>query len=317
MEVFNWFKRNFVSALCLGILLIFPGCKSSDGNPEPKAVHPLALLSSDSSIYVNVSVPYHQELTASILCSQVQGLSEKDALSLAERLDNLYIGLGTVKDRSRLEVASLVDIPKVAVKSVFSKKHGWKSEPYVIEEKEFNIYSRQDTEFKVALPENDYLCVGQDIKPLLDKFSLNPAIEDTPWNNWINEQTEEILFYITKPGQYLRNLIGIQINLGTDAIYGSLTYVPDEKKPKAYSGKYELSFNMHLQDKRAMDSFKSLLALSFGMMGVKISAVDDLTVRLSGVEVTENQIKELFTRDPVTGKHFRVEGEKIITEPKK
>ena len=53
------------------------------------------------------------------------------------------------------------------------------------------------------------------------------------------------------------------------------------------------------------------------MMGVKISAVDDLTVRLSGVEVTENQIKELFTRDPVTGKHFRVEGEKIITEPKK
>ena len=97
-------KTVFLSALCLSLsALFFEGCKSS---PEGAViqVHPLALISEDLSIYVNVPVQYHRELTARLLTADVPSISQKDAESLASRIGNLYAGLGTVKDRSYLEM---------------------------------------------------------------------------------------------------------------------------------------------------------------------------------------------------------------------
>ena len=50
------------------------------------------------------------------------------------------------------------------------------------------------------------------------------------------------------------------------------------------------------------------------MMGGSVRQTDDQTLLLSGIEVTEKQIKDLFMRDPITGKHYRVVGEEVIEE---
>ena len=75
-----------------------------------------------------------------------------------------------------------------------------------------------------------------------------------------------------------------------------------------------MMFRIHLLDKRAASAFRSVLSLSFGMMGAKITQIDDFTIEISDVEITQKQIEDLFMRDPVTGKHFKVVGDKIIKE---
>ncbi len=303
-----------------GILLfanLFFSCKTTAQKTDLAEVNPLALLSEDSSIYVNVPVQKHVDLTAAVLCAELAGLSEKDARTLAQRIERLYAGLGTVTDRSRLQAAALGDIPKIALNAVLTKKNGWYEQTYQAPSSsealslgypsEFSYYTRKDTDFVMGLPSQNVFCVAKNVFPLLDKYALRPEPQDNPVNQWLNVDCEEIRFYITKPGQYLRNLIGIGVN-GCDAVYG--TMVSDGK------GEYTLSFDLHLTTPRALRVFSAALELSFGMMGGSVKIMDETTVHLEGLEMTEKKIIDLFTRDPVTGKHYRVVGDQIVQENK-
>ena len=75
-----------------------------------------------------------------------------------------------------------------------------------------------------------------------------------------------------------------------------------------------MTMNIHVSNKSAIPSLKSMLSLSFGLTGASLSQPDSETLRLSDVEVTQEQIVNLFTRDPITGKHYRVEGDNVIEE---
>ena len=116
-------KRFSVGAALLAAIL-FAGCKSAK-LADLQPVDPLSVLSSDSSIYVYVPVPKHQELTKSILCAQIPGLSEKDAGTIVGRISALYAGIGTVSDRSRVELAALGSYPKIAIDNILTRKNGW------------------------------------------------------------------------------------------------------------------------------------------------------------------------------------------------
>jgi hypothetical protein len=319
-------RRLLLSVFCTFILALFFSCRSSSIELEEGSVSPLALLDDQSSIYINIPVQMHQKLFADILCSQVEGLAEKDAMSLASRTGHLYAGLGTVKDRSRLEAAATVDIPKVGVNSVFKKKNGWNSAEYVSDAKtengvsaagvpsKYTVYSRNDNPLKISFPVKQILCVSKNVEVMLDKYSSQAALADNDMNAYLTQDSDDILFYVTRPGQYLRNMIGVTVQ-GADRVWGTLAYVPDEKKPKNDTGKYSMSFYMHLQDKKTMKAFQGLLALSFAMSDGSVEQIDDLTIKVSGVEVSRKQINEMFIRKPITGTHYRVEGDKVYAEP--
>ena len=67
-------------------------------------------------------------------------------------------------------------------------------------------------------------------------------------------------------------------------------------------------------DKRSVVALRSLLGLSFAMTGGAVEQTDDLTLKISGIEISENKIEELFLRDPITGKHYKVVDDKVIEE---
>lgn len=311
MKKILWFVSVFAFISC-----IFAGCKSAPKIVEDNEVHPLALLDQDASIYVCVPVSNHKNLVSSLLMKQIEGLSESNAMSLAERTGNMYVSLGTVKDRSRLQIAALASIPKIAVSSAFKKKNGWQAVNVTFAEKPFVYYKHVVSVFQVSLPSSKILCAGQNVEPLIQRYAQKSEIPVNPVTEWINAENKsnDILFYITRPGQYLRNLIGQSINVGADAAYGKLIYIPNKKNLSVYSGKYELVFNLHLTDKKAADSFKGLLNLSFSMMGGTVRMIDERTIQLSGVEVSQHQIEDLFLRDPITGKHYKVVNDEVVEE---
>lgn len=310
---------NFFSTI-LFFAFSLESCKTTQVSQNIE-FHPLSLLSQDSSIYVNVPVANHLNLTSEILCAEIENLNKDDAILLAKRINNLYVGLGTLEDRSHLEVSADVNIPQIAVKKVLSKKNGWKKSVLNLEKtnlesqnaNSFEVYSRDDNNFQVSFPQESILAFSQNLNPLLQKYADDYKFASNSCNNWINQKSNDILFYITRPGQYLSNLIGIQAR-GIEYVYGNLIFSQNQKNQNA---NYELKLCLHLTDKRAMSAFKNLLSLSFGMMGAKINQTGELDIELSQIEVSTRQIKDLFTRDPITGKHYRVDGEKIIQENKK
>lgn len=69
-----------------------------------------------------------------------------------------------------------------------------------------------------------------------------------------------------------------------------------------------------MTNKRSVTVLNALLSLSFAMMGGTVTQTDEFTLFLSGIEVTDKQIIDLFTRDPITGKHYKVVGDDVIEE---
>lgn len=303
--------------LILCMVALFAGCKSAPVAEQKKSlpeVHPLALLDDESSIYIRVPVQHHIELTADILSAEVENLSADDAKTIAQQINLLFAGLGTVKDRSRIQLAANGSFPAIALQTVLTKKNGWNRQEYVAQSNEeslaldyphtFYYFLREDTVFQIAFPSERIFCTGQQVFPLLEKYAVRPSYAETDITRWITKESDHILFYITKPGQYLRNLIGQPVSIGCKSIYGSLIYVPYKKVPETYSGNYSLSFTLQLTDARAMKAMLSLLRLAMGMMGGSVSQIDDMSIELSDIPITEKQIMDLFTRDPITGKHF-------------
>lgn len=307
-------KKKLVPALIAA--LIFFGCKSSDVKMDVQNVDPLSLLEENSGIYMSVPASKNQDLVSKILSSRISGLSEKNARAIAARTEILYAGLGTVDDRSRLQIVSETSIPRIVVQSSLSKKNGWEKTFVSFDAKVFEKFTHASDGFQAAFPSSNLVCAAQNVDLLLKKFAENNPAPETPWKNWIAQDLPqgEILFFITKPGQYLRSLIGQSINVGAESVFGSLCYFPDKKEPGKYSGKYELSFSVRLLDKRSFVVLKSLLALSFAMTGGTVEQVDSLTLKISGIEISEGKIAELFLRDPITGKHYKVVDDKVIEE---
>lgn len=263
---------------------------------------------------MSVPVKEHRELVVNIICSMMDGMKEENAAQICDRTEILYSGLGTVKDRSHIETASWTSVPKFAVGSIMTKKNGFEKVSVTFDEGTVTKYMSETSGFEVAFPSTKILCFSKNLDPMLHKFVRQEEIVDTEYNRWINKDSKDILFYITRPGQYLRNLIGQSISIGTDKIYGSLAYKPDPKHPGQYSGLYDLSFYIHLTNRKAATALRALLTLSFAMTGGFVDQPDPETLHLSGVEVSDKQIKDLFTRDPITGKHYRVVGEEVIEE---
>ena len=166
---------------------------------------------------------------------------------------------------------------------------------------------------QVSFPEISLFTAAQDVSPMLEKFSTESQLSSALWCKWICQdfKNDEIFFYVTRPGQYLRSFIGQSINVGTDSIFGTLVRKDDSKKGRIL---YNMTLNIHFKEKRSVSVIKSLLSVTFSMLGGQVDQTDEFTVRISNVEVTDRQIIDLFTRDPVTGKHYRVVGEEVIEE---
>lgn len=327
--------RLIASSAAVFIVGLFLGCNSASKQPAPvqkeqneekeesvyvplelQEVNPLALIGTDFSIYTFIPAAKHKDLTVSLLLEEIENLAEADAKLIAKRIDKLYFGLGTVNDRSLMEAAASGNIPSIGVKTTFTKRNGWKQTDYkaVSNEKalklrypnEFTYYSHEECNYDLCFFSQQIFGIAQNLMPVMEQYAIRPEPEDTMYNRWISQESDDILFYITRPGQYLRTLIGSSITSDTDYIYGRLFQLKGET--------YSMTMNIHVKNENAMHSLKTMLGLSFGLMGASLSQPEKDILRLSDVEISQGQIVALFTRDPITGKHYRVQDDKIIEE---
>ena len=148
-------------------VLLFVGCKSSKVEIEVQNVDPLSLLEENSSIYMSVPASKNQELVSKILCSKISGLAEKDARAIAARTEILYAGLGTVDDRSRLQIVSETSIPRIVVQSSLSKKNGWEKSFVSYYEKVFEKFTHASDGFQASFPSSNLVCASQNVDLLL------------------------------------------------------------------------------------------------------------------------------------------------------
>ena len=295
--------------------LALASCKSTPVEPEPavqeksveesiyvppsfEEVQPLALLGEGFGIYIAIPASKHVSLTASVLTKEVEKMSRKDAETVAKHIDLLCAGQGGAEDASLLEVAASGMLPTVAVKTTFTKKNGWTKNSYDAVSTEnalrhkyphtFSYYSREDSEYKIAFTSQELFCLSQDIAAMLERYAVRPEVADTPYNQWISQESDDILFYVTRPEVYLQRLIGRRISVGTDYMRGRLAYQGEER--------YDMTLTMHAVSPKAVPALKSLLMLSFGLSGATITQTDSETVELSNVSLTEQEIIDMLVQ---------------------
>lgn len=305
---------------------LFFSCKSGPVGSGLPEVDPLALLQEDSSIYVRIPVQEHKALVQDIVIAELPYISESDATALVKQLDVLYAGLGTVQDRSRLEIVSTGEFPAFARNLIFTKNNGWNKRAYTATSSEdalsrgfpnkFDVNYSSMSAFKVSFLSDGMLLLSQNVNPGLENYALRRDVPETDYSKWIQEGGSDISFYIGKPGQYLRKLIGAAVTVSCDSIFGKLVLLPPRTGKKVTGPEYELEFNVRLNSSqgKAMPMLYSLVSLAMRQMDGVVEKVDDLTLKVTGITASEREIIDLFTMDPITGKHFRVEGDRIFTE---
>ena len=304
-------KLAFVP-LCV-LLLVAASCKSAQVEEKVPEVNPLALLSNDSSIYVNVPVQSHLSLTADLIRSQVEGLSPKDAAALCDKVNNVYIGIGTVKDRSRLEISSSTkNIPRGPFNALLKKSNGWTDHELNGKNSTYKIFENSKSKIQISLLSPKVLCASKNVTRLACAFDERKELDSTEYNEWVSQDSNDILFFITRPGQYLRAFIGAPINIATEAVYGKMIYVGTISKNGKNVETYNMTLRVHVREKKLVSALKSLISLSFGMAGGNVVVIDDYTLEVSGIELSKNQVEDLFLRDPITGKKYVVVGDEVI-----
>lgn len=298
--------------LCF-LMFVVAACKSAQVEESVPEVNPLALLGNDSSIYVNVPVQSHKSLTADLIRSQVEGLSAKDAAALCEKVNNIYIGIGTVKDRSRLEISSSTkSIPRGPFNALLKKSNGWTDHEFSGKNSTYRIFENSKSKIQLSLLSPKVLCASKNVGLLAGAFDERKELDPTEYNDWVSQDSNDILFYITRPGQYLRAFIGAPINIATEAVYGKMIYAGTISKNGKNVETYNMTLRVRVREKKLVAALKSLISLSFGMAGGNVAVIDDFTLEVSGIELSKNQVEDLFLRDPITGKKYVVVGDEVI-----
>ena len=304
------FLLLFFFLLCIS----FYGCKTAPKKPQFPEVNPLALLSTDSGIYVSVPVQKHQQLTQDLLCAEVQTLSKDDAKKIVERINILYGGVLLSKKGARIELTAEGSFPQIGLNLVLTEKNGWQKSGYTAPSDEqalaleypnqFDLYARTDTPFKVAFPSENILCTGQNLEPLLNQYALRPTLDEkSEMVKWVSAPSDDILFFITKPGQYLMSLIGQPIPVNCNTVTGRVTPLV-AKDGKVSVEKYNLTLTIQIVDPRAMTAMLSMMKLAVGLMDGTVRQIDSMNVEVSNIEISEQQIISLLTHEEIQSKHF-------------
>lgn len=282
----------------------------------PTDLNPIALLSDDSSIYARVPADKHKSLIKEVLIEEIPNIQEGDIELITSRLGIVWTGQGTVEDRSRMEIVATGSIPSIALSSSLTKAKGWTKTKYTANTtqkaldfgygNEFRYYGHPDTNFKICLMYKNLLGLAGNIEPMLDRCAVHQELEEGNRSEWISQESDDILFFITRPGQYLRNMVGKTINISTDYIYGSLQATSSDD--------YKMTMNIHITEPRTIPALKSMLSLAFGLTGGTVTQTGKEILTVSGVPLSQKQVVNVATRDPVTGKHYNVVDGEVIEE---
>lgn len=284
----------------------FFGCKTPPKPEEQKLeeVNPLALLSNESNVYVSVPVQQHKQLCRDIICEEIDSISKDDAEKLVNQLNMLYTGMNIENHIPEIQLAASGSFPSIIVKAILTEKNGWTKNEYVSPSTEealalkypnkFSFFTRKDMDNSLSLPSNGIVCFTKNIKPMLDLYAVRPLYEANEVTEWITKQSDDILFYIKKPGKYVTDIIPLPIMKGCTSIYGRIKNYKSKKYPDSYTGDYIFECSITLSNSRMMKPMIAMLTLASGLMPATVTQRDATTIDITEVELSESDILKLF-----------------------
>lgn len=266
---------------------LFTACQST--KVKIPDVPPLALLQSDSLLYVAIPVKVQKDLAVTLIHSVMPSIPEATIEKLAVRCDTLYGGIGSDNEPSRLEIAVKGDFPLLTVGTAFSEKNGWAHElrtydgggllPFAT-----NIYSSESMgDMSLAFPTQSILCASRSIDTMMQRYAPMPeVVEAWPGSEWIGDSAGGMRFYVSRPVRAIKPLQGTPMENLVDAVYGS---VEGDGEDVSIDFFLRIKANDASSSSIAASALVTLLRVSLMKAGINISQSDDYTVKVAGMKM--------------------------------
>ncbi len=306
MKKRNAWKTVLAVAGTVFSLFLSISCKSA---PAPVDVDLLALVDADAPVYFFVPVENYQDFVQSVLQKKVNGLSQKDAAKITERMTDIYVAAGL--RNSSLQIASSLSIPQFALKSALSEKNGWVKEssqntsiPYTYYHSTNGVELSFPTETTALVSYNAEKQLGYFDKALTSQINLLPEETDASnktessipegfnpvvYNYLTEPQRREMRFIAPKPSVFIRMLIGKQMNLALRSVYGSITKTPSGKEAA-------LSIVLKIEDPRAIKAAAQVVKLAIFPVAAKISVKDSTHIVITDYTISWNELNAIISK---------------------
>lgn len=276
--------------------LTFISCQTTGKTPLPE-VKPLVLLGDDCDMYFSIPVVEEKELVSAFLSDYIPGLTEKDSAKLTDYVSRIYAGIIQKEKTSSFKIAGKQTFPKIALNSTLTEKKGWVKQKYESLSSEeakalnypyqFKYYTNAQAGMQLTFPGEDLFCASENVVPMLDKYAVRKQIEDNEINAFLTEESPDIHFYVNTPEAFIERISGVKAALGMEYLTGSLINIHENNQK---TEKYSLELKVRVLNSKTMKAVLRIFTIAFKMFNGNVEQIDELTIKLSGLEMNREQI---------------------------
>ena len=286
----------FACILLVSASFVLFSCRSVQAQPE---LDPLDLLDGSSSFYLRIPAAADYSLISKLLQKNIDGLSEKNAEKVSERIDTVYVGLARHRKSTEYQLSASCDFPKAAISAAFSKKNGWNAEPIFLPDADgkkvgYTIYD--NSAVQVSFPSSDIVCAGRAVPLMVEQFhdrvNSLPLETDSPLlpdvHSWLEYEdglkNEEIRFFAAKPQSFLTMLTGAQLNFQLVYVRGIMENDPLNDR------QFRMQLEFEFRDKRLVPAARGALTVAFGLTDSEVLRETETHLTIRNIKINKNQL---------------------------
>ncbi len=293
-------KFNFLVLFSILFFCLF-SCKSLS-LPEEN-VRALELLDNKSSFYLRIPASMDKKLIEKILRNSVQNLSPKNAASVVERIDTIYVGMIRSRKGATFQLSADCNFPKIVLDNALTKKNGWEKEFLSLKNKEgknvsYSIFKNQN--LKLSCPSEHIVCLGRDVLNMVERYnSLNNENLDNGYESlmqdayeWLSYedgiQDNQVRFFAQKPQSFLTLLTGARLNFQLINVRGAM-----ENDPLS-DNQYLLRLEFEFKDSRTVPAARGALSLAFGLTDSNVFMESPTHLVVSGIKIEKQSLHKIL-----------------------
>ncbi len=269
---------------------------------QDEFVHPLDLLDGKNHFYMTVPYRADPSLMELLIEKNIEGMSEKDASAVANRIDTLYVGMQRSRHSTEFQISGLVDFPRIAVEKVFSRKSGFSAERKSLqveggEPRLYSVYSRDGLD--ICLPSERMAFLGRDVSGMLEVFHAGTAGIPFQSENPLPREIYDFLllsdddgpcmkFYASHPQSFLTMLTGANLTLKLVYVRGIMRQDPKFQK------QYRMDLEFEFKDPRMVPVARGALSVAFGLTDSDVHLESPTHLKISNIKIGKDQLYRLL-----------------------
>ncbi|GMO46762.1 MAG: hypothetical protein Pg6C_08610 [Treponemataceae bacterium] len=285
--------------IAAGALLLLFSCKTA---PQ-KSFAPFLLMDSKTGIYFLLPARNHEEVSLLAAKRFFSDAGEKELKQIISHISAVYGGF--MGRNSQFVITG--SFPRVAIKSAFAQKNGWREISSDIAGVK-TIYYRHDSaniEVYDGIPNS--LLISADVSPMIERFLTGAAdyageveagrgVGVPVWLEMpagaSGNRNNDIRFYITRVSALLEKVSALK--LPSDGAFATASAEGWLSKAGSAEADYFLSLDIDLKDRRAVMPAVLLLSLSGAFAGAEITQGQGARVEIKNFPVPQSMIADLL-----------------------